>query len=323
MGAYTLDSLLNEHQNLIGVSLHSYYNHDAMFFPEIDTIGMAYSPGAPLGSTNRVFWGDWDYVAEVMPNWGNRIQSEGMQTPVITVSVSAVWSSTDREVSATISTEILSDLPTGDYRFSLYVVEDSVTGVGAGYDQTSYYNNMEGNPFYGMGNPIVGYVHKHVVRAIIPQAWGQAGIIPSNPLAGQNFSTTINYILPIEFDENKIKLVAFVNKKSADHLSDKVLNVEEIPLIQSATGIKTSEKANTLCVFPNPSNGLFELSTNLNAPTCLIYNAIGNLVFEKQLFESDSFINLSQLSDGLYLIILKNAEYSTSTKVIINKNHKY
>jgi hypothetical protein len=322
MGTYTLDSLLNIYPNLVGVSLHSYFNPDAMFFEEIDTIGLAYAPGAPLGTTNRIYWGSWAYVAETMTNWGDRVQSEILQVPEISISVSAMWNSIDREISATISTEILSDLPTGDYRFSLYIVEDSVTGVGDGYDQTSYYNNMVGNPFYGLGNPIVGYVHKHVVRAILPQAWGQAGIIPSNPLTGQNFTTTINYILPIEFNENKIKLVAFVNKKSVDHLSDKVLNVEEIPLIQTGTSIEKNEKSDIMHIYPNPSNGLFEVTSNLENTTCFIYNSVGKLVFEKRVEESNILINLIDFSDGLYIIVLKNAEQCISSKIIINKNYR-
>jgi hypothetical protein len=322
MGAYTLDSLLNIHPNLVGVSLHSYFNPDAMFFEEIDTIGLAYAPGAPAGATNRIFWGEWDYVAELMTDWGNRVESEIMQEAEVEISVSSVWNSLDREISATIATEILTDLPMGDYRFSLYVVEDSVSGIGSGYDQINYYNNTIGNPFYGMGNPITGYVHKHVVRAILPQAWGQAGIIPSNPLAGQNFSTTINYILPNEFNENKIKLVAFVNKYSEDHLNDKVLNVEEIPLIQTGTSVEKNEKYDIMHIYPNPSNGLFEVTSNLENTTCFIYNSVGELVFEMRVAERNILINLIDFSDGLYIIVLKNAEQCISSKIIINRNYR-
>jgi len=316
-GTFTLDSLLNIYPNLIGVSLHSYENPDSMFFEEIDTIGLALAPDAPLGAINRIYWYSWDYVAEPMTNWGNRVECEFKQEVDAKVSVSSVWNPINREISATISTEILWDLPTGDYRFSLYIVEDSVTGVGDGYDQINNYNNMVGNPFYGLGNPIVGHVHKNVVRAILPQAWGQAGIIPSNPLTGQNFSTTINYILPIEFNENKIKLVAFVNKKSVNHITDKVLNVEEIPLIQSATGIKVPEKMNTLCVFPNPvTNELnLEIKGNSDKLNYEIVNVLGQVVYKGRIVEK-AIVQTNSFEKGIYIVKIQSENNFELIKII-------
>ena len=124
------------------------------------------------------------------------IQDRLDEAPKVSVSLDVSWNSSTREISTNITCNILQNLPMGDYRFNLYVVEDSVTGAGSGYDQVSYYDDDPSSPFYGLGNPIVGYVHRHVARAILPNSWGQGGIISPSPLTGESFSTTINYTLP-------------------------------------------------------------------------------------------------------------------------------
>ena len=116
--------------------------------------------------------------------------------------------------------------------------------------------------------------------------------------------------------------MAFVNKYSEDHLNDKVLNVEEMPLIQTGTSIEKNEKSDIMHIYPNPSNGLFEVTSNLKNTTCFIYNSVGELVFEKRVEESNILINLIDFSDGLYVIVLKNAEQCISSKIIINKNYR-
>ena len=50
-GHYKMDNLMNTYPNVIGVGLHTYNASDAMFSPEIDTIGQAYAPGAPMAAT--------------------------------------------------------------------------------------------------------------------------------------------------------------------------------------------------------------------------------------------------------------------------------
>jgi hypothetical protein len=213
MGSYILDSLLEVYPGLIGVSLHSYVPSDAMYFLHIDTIAAEYAAGAPLGAIDRINFPDgFGYVAKLQTTWNGHVQTRLAVTPTLTVSINPSWDSPTRNITALISTNILSNMPSGDYRFNLYVVEDSVTGTGPGYEQVNFYDGIAGNPFYGMGNPIINYAHRHVVRAILPQAWGQAGIISSTPATGQIFSTTFNYTLPAGYNEDRVMLVAFVSK---------------------------------------------------------------------------------------------------------------
>lgn len=316
MAGYTLDSLLGIYPDLIGVSLHSYGVVDAMFFPQIDTIGIAYAPGAPLGAIDRIYNSSWGYVAEMTTNWGASIQTRLAVPPELSISLSSTWNVATRLISAQINTSILTNLPAGDYRFNLYVVEDSVTGSGSGYDQVNLYNGIVGNPFYGMGDPIIGYVHHHVVRAILPQAWGQAGIISAAPTVGQNFTTTINYTLPAGYDETKIKLVAFVSNFSSNHQGDEVLNAVEnsLPLI---SGINAEQKENYFSVYPNPSAGLFVLDSKYANGEIGIYTMLGEKVFTQIIDSEKTSIDVSNLSNGMYMLVFENEKVIVRQKLDI------
>ena len=317
MGSYTLDSLLGVYPELIGVSLHTYSIQDAMFFPQIDTIGTSYAPGAPVGATDRIYWGSWPYVAETSANWNARIQARLAVAPQLSVIVNATWNSVTRNITTQITTNILSNMATGDYRFNLYVVEDSVTGTGSGYDQSNIYNGVSGNPFYGLGDPIVGYVHRHVVRAILPQSWGQSGLISSAPMMGQNFSTTMNYTLPASYNENRVKLVAFVSEFTANHQGDEVFNVAEADLL-SPSGIDEGLNEDIVSVCPNPSNGIFNLITKVEMDEIILSNILGEVVLRKKLTQQQEVIDVSDEPAGIYILHARLGSKSTMRKLIIH-----
>ncbi len=312
MGAWTLDSLLGVYPNLIGVSLHTYGSIDSMFFAEIDTIGVAYAPGAPLGAIDRIYFGTWAYVAELYTNWNARVQTRLAVPAQVNVSVSASWNSSNRNISALVSTTILNNLPAGDYRFNLYVVEDSVTGSGTGYDQQNIYNSQTGNPFFGMGNPIVGYQHRHVVRAILPYSWGWPGIIPASPLASSGYSAVFNYTLPPGYDETQVKLVGFISKYTANHLGDEVLNAAEVDLLPASS--VAEDIHDKFMIYPNPSTGVFYLSPSLKNMKMEIINAIGEEV--KWSKDADDKIDISTLPDGIYFVKVSDGTSFFSQKIL-------
>jgi len=313
-GHYIMDNLLDTYPNVIGVGLHTYNSNDAMFFPEIDTIGQAYTPGAPMAGTDRIFSGS--SVAQAWSTWESDIQTRLAESPKLSVSLDVTWNSSSRLISAIITCDMLQNLPNGDYRFNLYVVEDSVTGTGSGYDQTSYYDSDSTLPFFGLGNPIVGYVHKHVARAILPNSWGQGGIISSSPLTGESFSTTINYTLPASYDEQKIELVAFISKYTSNHQGDEVFNAEKAPLIDGSIGIATLSQETGFEVYPNPSDGTVYLDVKTNGKIRLS-DSTGKTVMTIDLKKGTNSIDLSSLPKGIYFANMITKSSSTTRKIVV------
>lgn len=330
MGSYFVDSMLTQHPNLIAVALHAYQSYDAMHFTDLDPLYTSYSGGAPLANIDRIYYGGtWPYVALYQNTWDTTIQSR-LTTPAdLNISISPLtWNSGPRSISATININMLANLPSGDYRLGLYIVEDSVTGVGSGYDQSNVYDQSQGNPFYGMGDPIVGYVHRHVARAMLPSSWGLTGLLPATPMNGQNFSYTFNYSLPSQYDENQVHIVAYVYRYTSNHQGDEVLNAEEIKLI-SPVGL-TEYFNPVLSVYPNPSTGIVncQLSGVNGDPSDLeVYNTLGEKIhssnFKSLILSADkktSFtIDLSGKAKGIYFlhIRMKTGELAAKKLIII------
>ncbi|NNF02385.1 MAG: Omp28-related outer membrane protein, partial [Bacteroidia bacterium] len=114
----------------------------------------------------------------------------------------------------------------GDYRVTVYLIEQAVTGVGSGYDQMNYYNNDQSSPFYNMGNPIVGYEHDYVVRKTLSAELGDQ--VPTSAMvAGGEFvkSYTVN---TSAYSNSNLKVLAFVNKVGNSSITHEIINAQQV-----------------------------------------------------------------------------------------------
>ncbi len=122
------------------------------------------------------------------------------------------------------------DTLTGDYNFNVYVVEDSVTGTGSGYDQFNYYNTVTSHMFFGAGNPITGFKHRQVQRAMLGGAWGQFAV--TNPLPATTVTKSFTYTVPAGYDINKISLIALVQKDGTLTGDRAIMNAIQSPKLR-------------------------------------------------------------------------------------------
>jgi len=98
----------------------------------------------------------------------------------------------------------------------------------------------------------------------------------------------------------------------------------------STTGTKASNlafdeslipvKQDALNAYPNPTNGMIslEIPEQYNDATILIVNMLGVTVFSENVNSSLQRINLSQLTSGNYIIIIRNDEGSLKKQIVIN-----
>lgn len=68
-----------------------------------------------------------------------------------------------------------------------------------------------------------------------------------------------------------------------------------------------------ISVFPNPTSGIAYIKGLVDKGTAKVYNAVGQLVMEKELQNSVEGINMTNLADGIYQIQVMNGD-----KVIFN-----
>ena len=105
--------------------------------------------GFPTGRINRTI--DWSY-----PHTSNMIETLIDSENSIAISVDSHLVNMNQ---LEVQLRVVSEVDLEDHKIVAYLVEDNLI-----YDQVSYYNYDENSYFFGMGNPIVGFVHNDVLR---------------------------------------------------------------------------------------------------------------------------------------------------------------
>jgi hypothetical protein len=79
--------------------------------------------------------------------------------------------------------------------------------------------------------------------------------------------------------------------------------------------ILENQEANSGEIFPNPANQMFFVPKG----RVMLYNLLGNLVYESSFVSNNNKIDLSSFSDGIYLVKLQNNNNIVTQKLIIQR----
>ncbi|MBS1773886.1 MAG: Omp28-related outer membrane protein [Bacteroidetes bacterium] len=231
-----LDTIKSTYPKAIVVQNHFQPYGDKMAVSDCDTWQHAYVGGAPMATVDRTvnnlayptigIGRNYYYLAIVQ-----RLAA----TAKYDVSMTYTANTSTRTINITLTGTALASL-SGDYNFNVYVVEDSVTdGYGGGYDQNNYMNTTVGHKYFGAGNPIVGFKHMQVVRAMLGGTWGVYGV--TSPSASTSTTKTFTYIVPAGYKMSRIRLVGMVMKYNASNVNDReVMNAVKSPMVATASG---------------------------------------------------------------------------------------
>lgn len=83
---------------------------------------------------------------------------------------------------------------------------------------------------------------------------------------------------------------------------------------QTTTLVKSGFAMEQFRIFPNPTDNVLHISTNQNLYDVAIYNAIGQLVYEKKSTAGMQSINVSTLPSGVYFIQMKSEQFTEKQK---------
>lgn len=304
-GSYHLELLSGTYPWVIPYAIHQ---GDGMSFPYGDSVNTNVN-AYPSGFFDRYpfpeddgFWGysdrtEWDAFT-------NMRHADGAPCAV---AINYSFNSTTRVLSATVESTFYGDF-TDNLRLNLYIIQDSVSeGTGPMWDQNNYYSSQSSgyggpsHPYYNLPDPIPGYQHRHVCRAMLGGAWGVANSIPASVTDGGVYSNTFNYTLPANFDTTKITLVGMVQRYDTDFRQRPILNAVAVPLL-SPTGITSHENSETISVFPNPANEdiQFQFAGPNQYRTILIYNSTGQNVATYTTNQNTLLISTSEFAEGMY-----------------------
>ncbi len=231
-GSVTYDKLHQEFaENLFGINIHV---NDPMTIPTSDELSDVYTGGGVnTFLVDRYHFPDQQFVQfsfEYEP-LKEKIAERLAATPPVQLSFEDItFDEANSELSVNLSAIFDNVEHSKQYRWNLWIVEDSVSRDVPGYAQVNYFNTYEGHQYRGAGNPIPNYVHRNVLREALGGAWGSANSIPES--VAPNQTITYNYQTTLHKDWNlqHIRLVAIIQSEAEEWKERAILNAAVISL---------------------------------------------------------------------------------------------
>lgn len=246
-------------------------------------------------------------------------------TPIATVDITNVELQ-GNSVKVDVESEFITDETGADYRYSLIIVEDGVTGTSAGYAQVNAYAggstsviDAKGFDYSQAANPVPAsqMVYHHVARAVVPSFSGQSGSVPATITQNQTVTHTFNTTLPSSvINPNHVKVAVVLLDQNN---GGEVVNADEKKLT-NVVSIKEYE-ALKVNVYPNPASDFINIELYRNEDlTVNVVNSIGQTVMTESFADTDlAKLNTQNLAEGVYFLNLKAGDETSTIKVVVTK----
>jgi len=126
-----------------------------------------------------------------------------------------------------------------------------------------------------------------------------------------NYEPGFGTILPV--GNNQELNLRFISKDNTNYF-----NTSATVYINVLEPSGTNELKNTsISVSPNPSNGIFTISSDKTIESITIYNISGKIVFSKKISQAVTDVDLSDFAKGLYFIQINSEGSSNFEKIIL------
>jgi thiol-disulfide isomerase/thioredoxin len=205
--ALSLDQISNTNPRVIPVAVH---NGDAMAHPLEGQIRAAWGINAwPTALVNRKY--QWNEQASVLTGETNKWSALGL----------AIESSiTGNTITGKVKTEfdVTTSLP---LTVCILLVEDGIV-----LPQRNFYNTNASSPFFGMGDPITGYVHNHTLRKFATNIFGDA-IPTASQVKGSMYEKTFSFDAT-GYNLSKCSIIAFTGYSQGVPNRSGALNVQMV-----------------------------------------------------------------------------------------------
>ncbi|MCX6152801.1 MAG: Omp28-related outer membrane protein [Candidatus Kapabacteria bacterium] len=324
--------MINKYPNVFTFTHHAGFGTDSMTINESKTIAGKYTTFAPAAVIDRghypiPVYTDSNYIGISRQKWDSVLAVRLNDPALADITITKTFNDVSRLLDIKINASFLSAVEAKDYRFNLAIIEDTVKGIGKGYDQKNYFNNDPNYPtLYHKGDSIVGYPHRHVVRAMPAGIWGASGIIPNLPDSGKTYTYQLTgFKIPDNWKTKDISLIAFVSVYDANPKKHKILNSEDIKLVvkTDVNEAETSINPNNFEILPNPATDLCYINYNFENETFAdfaLFSINGEKIrdikagsFNKS---GNVYFHVTGLNAGVYFIKIKTNNGTFCRKVL-------
>ncbi|MFT7613979.1 MAG: hypothetical protein ACI9J3_002960 [Parvicellaceae bacterium] len=320
-GALILDDLITTYPgDVVGVSIH---NADAMAFSDGIQTGFNVT-SYPGGMVNRTLVSGQAKEPFTRSLWESEITNQLSSYTPVDVTLASTFNTTSRELTIDVTADFV-DFASGDIRFVAMVVEDGVTGTGSGYDQVNYYSSAgsasggTSHPHYGDADPIVGYIHDHVLRALPGGAYGNAGVISATVSPGANVSESFTYTVPATIDASNMKVIGFVAYYSATIGERSILDVAEV-VPTTFVSVDEYDLSAAMNMYPNPANDYVDVQLGVeNAENITLMDMTGKIIQSQSMTNNRIRLDVNGLGAGVYLVTVQTQEGTKITKRLVIK----
>lgn len=248
--------------------------------------------------------------------------------PVAKVNSGITFDEDTRLLSITAQADFLENA-SEQYKLSVILTEDHVTGTTSGYSQANAYAGGGNGPMGGYENlpstvPASQMVYDHVARALISPFNGAPSSIPVDAVDGQSYTFQMpDYTIPSDFDIANLHIVTLlinsqnqvvnVNSQSFDEAMNFVLGDNYV-----ASG------QDLMQIAPNPIATTSSLYLDLESPANVsmqVFNSMGQIIHTQHFGRLTGKNNLpfdaGQWSKGIYLVKLQLDNRVISQKIIV------
>ena len=277
--------------------------------------------GTPTYMVDRVLFSGQSSEVVSTANMQNFVLDQLSASAPLSMNIVADYNANTREISGTLTADFTEAI-SGDMRFLLYVTEETVVG-GSAYNQANYYNSVAGSPLEGLGNPIVGYEHRHVLRDLPLGHLGLEGSVPASVNAGESIAQSFSFTLPPEIDETEIRLIGSVanygtNAGERALLNSGILDFSDMTLVSIQNPDRLTEQ---LHISPNPATDLVRISSpeSIGVPRSLeIHDIAGRVVFSSnESLQQDMYIQTNELGRGIFTILIETDKGRAVGKLVV------
>ncbi len=312
-----LHNYMASEPNMLLMTHHSGFYDDFLTIPEsendmVELFNDGGSTYAPAGCADRYFFDDAGITGDTDPGpafWcgnpygGNAIAARVAEPAFTTVEICGTYSQTTHALDAEIFGDFVNDF-TGTIGVSFWITE----------------NNIPESVSPGQAGATSAWTHYYAVRDAISDAWGDEITTPTT--VGGSYIETYNFNVDASWAYNELYLVAFVNEIDAgDPNNREIHNAFTVKLSDIAvcqTGNNSIFLEDGIQMYPNPTTGILNL-INVENSSIDIYNILGATVLTIKSANSIEQIDLSNYSNGTYIIKVKTENSVVTEKIVLEK----